>query len=234
MTAIIKRELSSYFHTAVGYIVLAVFFYFSGFFFYSYCLHDDSASLSKVFSSMILIIVFLVPLMTMKSFAEEKRQKTDQALLTAPIGLTEIVMGKFIASFLLYLLCNTIFLVDALFISFFTAPDWVANLTTLLGILLMGMALIAVDLFISALTESQSVAAICSIGVGLFIYMVDSLAARVDSLFLRRVFYTVSFGRNYLPFSYGVITLSGVVFFLTVTAMFLFLCVRLLEKRRWS
>lgn len=234
MTAIIKRELSSYFNSAIGYIVLSVYFFFSGWFFYFYCLYYDSASLANVFSGMILIIVFLVPLMTMKSFAEERRQKTDQALLTAPVNLFEIVMGKFIGSFILYLLCHVIFFVYALFIAMYTAPDWVAILTTMLGMLLMGAALIAIDLFISVLTESQAVAAMFSIGIGLLIYMIDSLAAHVDSEFIKTVLYSISFSRHFTAFSYGIITLSGVVFFLSVTAGFLFLCGRVLEKRRWS
>lgn len=234
MTAIIKRELSAYFNSAIGYIVLAVWFFFSGWFFYLYCLYYDSASLSNVFSGMILIMVFLVPLMTMKSFAEEKRQKTDQALLTAPVSLFEIVMGKFLGAFILYLLCNGIYLIYALLISLYTAPDWVAILTTLLGMLLMGAALIAIDLFISVLTESQAIAAIFSIGAGLLIYMLDTLASHIELEFIQQILYSISFSRHFFAFNYGVITLSGVIFFLSVTAGFLFLCGRVLEKRRWS
>lgn len=234
MAAIIKRELSSYFNSAVGFIVLAVFTFFSGRFFYIYCLYYDNASLSNVFSGMIMIIVFLVPLMTMKSFAEEKRRKTDQALLTAPVSLVGIVMGKFIACFILYALCSAVFLIYAVIISFFTAPDWVIILTTLFGILLMGAALIAIDLFISALTESQAVAAIFAIGAGLLIYMIDTLASHIDLSFVQRILYSISFSRNFLPFSYGIVALSGVIFFLSVAGLFLFLCVRVFEKRRWS
>ena len=234
MAAIVKRELSSYFNSAVGYIVLAVFTFFSGMFFYGYCLYMDSSSLSYVFSSMTLINVFLVPLMTMKSFAEEKRQKTDQALLTAPVSLFGIVMGKFLACFILYALCNAVFLIYALFIAVFTTPDWVIILTTLLGTLLMGAALIAIDLFISALTESQAVAAIFAIGAGLLIYMIDSLASLISVDFIKNFLYSISFNRHLSAFTSGIITLSGVVFFLSVTALFLFLCVRVFEKRRWS
>ena len=94
MTAIIRRELSAYFNNVVGFLVLAVFYFFSGLFFYVYCLYYDSSSLSYVFSQMLMIIVFLVPLMTMRSFSEEKKQKTDQALLTAPVSLLGIVSGS--------------------------------------------------------------------------------------------------------------------------------------------
>lgn len=234
MSAIIKRELSSYFNSAIGYIVLAVFFFFTGELFSYYCLHMDSSSLANVFSGSILIVVFIIPLMTMKSFAEERRQKTDQALLTAPVSLFEIVMGKFIGAFILYLLCNLIFFVYALLIAFYTAPDWIGILTTMLGMLLMGAAMISIDLFISVLTESQAIAAIFSIGVGLLIYSIDSLAAQVNAELIRNVLYSISFSRHFTAFNFGIITLSGVVFFLSVSAGFLFLCGRVLEKRRWS
>ena len=234
MSAIVKRELSSYFNSAVGYIVLAVFTFFSGMYFYGYCLYMDTSSMSYVFARMLLIIVFLVPLMTMKSFAEEKRQKTDQALLTAPVSLFGVVMGKFIACFVLYALCCAIFVVYALIIAIFTTPDWVVLFTTLLGVLLMGAALIAIDLFISALTESQAVAAIFAIGAGLLIYMIDSLASLVNVDFIKNILYGISFNQYFYPFTVGIITLSGVVFFLSVTGLFLFLSARVFEKRRWS
>ena len=234
MSAIIKRELSSYFNSVIGFIVLAVFYFFSGMFFYVYCLYYDSSSLSYVFSQMLLIIVFLIPLITMKSFSEEKRQKTDQALLTAPVNLFEIVMGKFVAAFTLYAICNAIFLIYALFIAMFTTPDWVVIFTTLFGMLIMGAALIAIDLFISALTESQAIAAIFAIGAGLLIYMIDSLASLIDVDFIKNFLYSISFNQNFSAFKSGVITLSGVVFFISVAALFLFLCVRVFEKRRWS
>lgn len=234
MAAIIRRELDAYFNNAIGFIVLAVFYFFAGLFFYVYCLYYDSSSLSYVFTQMLTIVIFLVPLITMRSFSEEKKQKTDQALLTAPVSLFGIVMGKFLAAFILYALCNAIFLLYALFIALFTAPDWVILFTTLFGMLLMGAALISIGIFLSALTESQAVAAIFAIGVGLVIYMLDSLASMIEIDFIKTILYNLSFNGHFSPFTSGIITLSGVVFFLSVTAIFLFLCMRVFEKRRWS
>lgn len=88
MGAILKRELSSYFNSAIAYVVFAAYFFFSGVFFYNYCVVYNSASLSYVYGNMLLIILFIIPIMTMKSFADEKYQKTDQALFTAPVSLT--------------------------------------------------------------------------------------------------------------------------------------------------
>ena len=218
MSAIIKRELSSYFNSAIGYIVLAVFYFFSGLFFYMYCLMSNTASMSYVFLSMLMIVMLTIPIITMRSFSEEKKQRTDQALLTAPVSITEIVLGKFLGAFLLYCLCNAIYVVYVIILACYATPDWAVFLTTMLGMLLMGGALIAIDLFISALTESQIIAAVLSIGIGLLIYMLDSLAGMLS----------VDWIIN------GIINLTSVLFFVSVIAVFLFLCVRVIEKRRWS
>ena len=234
MSAIMKRELSSYFNSAVGYIVLAVFWFFSGLFFYLYCLLSNTASMSYLFLSMLMIVVLIVPIITMRSFSEEKKQKTDQALLTAPVSLTEMVLGKFLGAFLLYCLCNAVYLLYAVILAFYTSPDWAVLLCTLLGMLLMGGALIAVDMFLSTLTESQIIAAVLSIGVGLLIYMLDSLSSILNVEWITAVLHNISFDAHFTNFINGIVNLTSVVFFLSVTAVFLFLCVRVFEKRRWS
>lgn len=234
MSAIIKRELSSYFNSAIGYIVLAVFYFFSGLFFYMYCLLSNTTSMSYVFLSMLMIVMLVIPIITMKSFSEERKQKTDQALLTAPISLTEMVLGKFFGAFLLYCICNAIYVLYAVILSFYATPDWAVFLTTMLGMLLMGGALIAIDMFISALTESQVIAAVVSIGIGLLIYMLDSLSNVFNVDWLTNLFHNISFDAHFTNFINGIINLTSVVFFLSVIAIFLFLCVRVFEKRRWS
>ena len=234
MKAILKRELSAYFNSAIGYIVLAIFYFFSGMYFFLYCLYYGSASLTPVFANMFMIVLFLIPIITMKSFSEEKRQKTDQALLTAPVSLFEVVMGKFLGAFVLYMCCVAIFLLYTLVICFFTTPDWAVILCTILGMLLLGGALIAIDIFVSALTESQVIAAIVSMAAGLFIYMIDSLASITQSQFLINILSGVSFNAHFNNFTYGILDLSDVVFFVSVIAVFVFLTIRVFEKKRWS
>lgn len=234
MTAIIKRELSSYFNSAIGYIVLAVFTFFSGLFFYMYCLLSNTASMSYVFLSMLMIVLLVIPIITMRSFSEERKQKTDQALLTAPVSLTEMVLGKFLGAFLLYCICNAVYLIYIFIIACYASPDWAVFLTTMLGMLLMGGALIAIDLFISTLTESQVIAAVISIGVGLLIYMLDSLSNLISAEWFTAILHNISFDAHFSNFINGIINLTSVVFFLSVIAIFLFLCVRVFEKRRWS
>lgn len=233
MIAILKRELSAYFNSAIGYIVLAVFYFFSGMYF-SVCLNYDSSDLSFVFANMFMIVLFLIPIITMKSFSEEKRQKTDQALLTAPVNLFEIAMGKFLGALTLYACCVAIFLFYTLIICFFTKPDWAIILCTFLGLFLLGAAMIAIDIFVSVLTESQVIAAVVGIAVGLFIYMLDSLASLSSSAFVSNLVNAISFNKNYINFTYGILSLSNILFFVSVIAIFIFLTIRVLEKKRWS
>lgn len=234
MGAILKREFGSFFNSAIAYVVMAVFFFFSSLFFYSYCLAYDSANLSYVYGSMFVIILFLTPIITMKSFSEEKRQRTDQALLTSPTALTKIVIGKFLGAFFLYAICCGIFIVFALIISFFTAPDWSVIICTTLGILLLGGALIAIDIFVSSLTESQIISAVAGLAIGLIIFFMDNIIAYIPFDWLKEIFEAINFVNYYSSFTYGILRLSDLMFYLSVIGLFIFLTVRVFEKRRWS
>ena len=234
MTTILKRELSSHFSSATAYVVMAVYFFFAGVNFNYYCISANSSSLSYVFAQMFMIILFLIPIITMKTFAEEKKQKTDQALFTAPVSLTEIVLGKFLGSFALYALCTCIFWVYALVIAFFTTPQWSVILCTFIGILLLGGAMIAINVLISALTESMVVAAVVGMGAGLVINMWSYFKNVISVDWIATVIDKTNFYNYYENFTRGILSFADVVFYLSVTALFLFLTVRVLERRRWS
>ena len=234
MVAILKRELSSYFNSAVAYVVMAVYFLFSGLFFSMICIENDTSSLSYVFGNMFIIILFIIPIITMKSFSEEKRQRTDQALLTSPTSLFEIVMGTFLGALILFAICSLIFVVYALVISFFTSPDWAVVLCTVLGLLLLGSALIAIDIFISVLTESMIISAVAGMGVGLLIYMLSNLSSNITVDWIATIVKKIDFLTYYTNFTYGMLNLTDIIFFLSVTGLFLFFTARVLEKRRWS
>jgi ABC-2 type transport system permease protein len=234
MSVIFRRELGSYFNSAVGYVVLAAFWFFSGLSFYTYCLLYNTSSMAMYFASMFTIVVLAVPLITMRSFSEERRQKTDQALLTAPVNLFEIVFGKFLAAFVLFLLCNLIDLLYVIIIATFTTPDWAVFFSTFFGTLLLGAAMIGVDMFISALTESQIIAATVSIGVGILLNRMSELAEFINTEWVTNAINKVSFDKHFSNFTSGIISLPSIVFFCSVAAVFLFLTARVFEKRRWS
>lgn len=234
MTAILKKELGSFFTSAVGYVVLAVYYFFAGLFFYYYCFRMDSKDMATVFSNMFMITVLVIPIITMKSLSEEKKQKTDQALLTSPLGLSEIVIGKFLGALVMFLCCMLIYVLFALTLSFYSAPDWSVFIGNLLGTILLGASMIAINIFISSLTESMIISAIVGVCAGLVIFFIDSIAALVSVTWISTAISSLSFVGHYQNFTTGILSVSDMVFFLSVIALFSFLTLRVLEKRRWS
>ena len=234
MTAILKKELSSYFTSAIGYVVMAVYYFFAGLFFYFYCIVGNSKDMASLFSNMFMITVLVIPIITMKSLSEEKKQKTDQALLTSPLGLGEIVIGKFLGSLVMFLCCMAIYVLFALTLSFYSAPDWSVFIGNLLGTILLGATMIAINIFISSLTESMIISAIVGVCAGLVIFFIDSIAALVSVTWISTAISSLSFVGHYQNFTTGILSVSDMVFFLSVIALFSFLTLRVLEKRRWS
>lgn len=234
MGAIFKRELSSFFNSATAYIIMAVFFGFSGYFFVGTCFINNTSNLAYTFSNTLIIIIFLIPIITMKSFSEEKRQRTDQALLTSPASLFEIVMGKFLGAFTLYAICCMMFIVYGLVITFFVIPDWSVIICMTIGIMLLGGALIAIDIFISAMTESQVIAAIMGMAVGLLVYLLNTMTSMIEVEWIAEILNRISFINYFSNFAYGLLDLSGIVFFLSIIALFNFLTIRVFENKRWN
>ena len=234
MKAVLRRELSAYFHSPIGYVFLAVFYFFSGYFFTFTCLRSMNASLSGVFAGLFSILLFLVPILTMRLMSEELRSKTDQLLLTSPLSLTGMVLGKYLAALLVYLLGISITLVYALVISTMASPHWPVVLSCFLGALLLGMAMIAIGMFISSLTQNQVIAAVGGFAVALFLILIDGLGFYLTNETLVALVMSLSFYQRFQSFALGILSLSGVGFFLGVTAIFIFLTVRVFEKRRWS
>ena len=192
MFAVLKRELSAYFSSPIGYIYLAVFYVFSGYFFFG-VLYSNTTSLSNVFNGMFTIIMLLIPILTMRLMSEDLKNKTDQALLTAPINLLSLVMGKFLSALLVYCLGVAITLVYAVVIAAFAPPDWTVVFGNVLGMLLLGAALIAIGMFISALTENQVIAAVGGFAVGFSLILVNSLASLITVEWMQKFVSGLSF-----------------------------------------
>lgn len=234
MTAILRRELSAYFYSPIGYIYLFVFYVFAGFYFTFGCLLSNSASLTPVFSSMMTIVLFLVPILTMRLLSEDNKNKTDQALLTAPVSLTGLVLGKFLAALVVFLLGVAVTLVYAVIIAVWTPPNWSAVFSNFLALTILASALIAIGMFISSLTENQVIAATGGFAVGIGLLLLDAFTSVVQSPTLSKIITGLSFFSRYSTFTSGIFDFSNVLFFLSVCAVFLFFTVRVLEKRRWS
>ncbi len=245
MTAILKREFASYFTSPLGYVFLAVFYAFSGLFLWMTCLTAGLADMGSTFLWMFFIMIILIPVLTMRTMADDKRQKTDQLTLTAPISLFGLVMGKFLAAFLIFLLGVAVLLVYALFLAGAVADTaaqtgieatfgWASVFGNLVGISLMGGVYISAGIFISSLTENQMIAAIGSIGTNIALCLFDVLANYVPWEWLQELILSLSVFYKYQEFTYGIFSLKNIVFFLSLIVLFNFLTVRVLERRRWS
>lgn len=234
MLAIFKREFKSFFTTPLGYVILIIFNLFSGIQFWFGTLYSDTVDMSPVFSGFTLIVLSAIPILTMRLFSEERRQKTDQALLTAPVSLVGIVMAKFFAAFLLYVIGISITLVYSVVIAFIAQPTWGYIFGNYLGLLLVGAALIAVGLFISSVTENQLVAAMISYATLFMLIMLGDFATLIPVPFLANILYKLSFQLRFDAFVSGIVSLSNIMFFLNATVICLFLTTRVLEKRRWG
>ena len=236
MSAVFKREFKTYFTSPIGYIVLAMIFGLSGYYFFLYNLANGYADLSYVFSSVFSFLLLLVlPVLTMRLMSDDKRQKTDQALLTAPVRLTGIVLGKFFAAVLLFAIGISIMLVFAIIIATQITPDWLVIFGNFIGLLLLGSMIIAIGLLISCLTESQFVAALGTFLASFSLLMIDSIGSMLSSNTIAvTITDFLSVSQRYTTFTSGLMQYDDVIFFISMTALFLFLTVRVLDRKRWN
>ena len=234
MTAIFKREINAYFDTPLGYVFLAVYYLFAGYFFYNYNLYANSTDMRALFEILFTVTLFLVPILTMRLMSEDRRNKTDQLLMMAPIGTLAIVMGKLLAAAVVYLAAMLITIVEAFVLSVFAAVEWSVVFGHFIGLFLLGLALISVGMLISTLTENQIIAAIGTFIISVLLMYMDSLASVVSNEVLSTAIQWFSFNDRYSTFTQGMFSISSVIFFISVVAVFVFLTARKVESRRWS
>ena len=177
----------------------------------------------------------MLPVLTMRLLSDDKRQKTDQALLTAPISLTGIVAGKFLAALLVFAVGLSITLVLAIIIATKgVTVVWLEVLGNYFGLLLLGGMIISIGLLISSLTESQFIAALGGFLVSYSLLMVDALSTLSSAGWVSSVINFLSVTQRYNNFTAGIIQYDDIVFFLSMQALFLFLTVRVLDRKRWN
>lgn len=232
MRAVFKREIANYFVTPVGYIFLAAFYLIAGFFWFGSSLIYGITDTSILFSNLFVVSLFLVPVLTMRLFSEEHKQGTSLLLFTSPVSLGEVVAGKFFSALCGYAAGLAVTVVYAVIMAVNGYLVWSVFFCNLLGILLLGAALIAIGLFISALTESQLAAAIGSFMAALFLLLVDSVAGVFSSPIVSGFLNAVSFYNRYQPFTIGMLDLASVVFFVSVTVFFCMLTALALGRRK--
>ena len=234
MGAIYRREMGAFFTSGLAYVFLSVYFLFAGYFFYQGTLVMGTTNTAPMFSNLFMIVLILIAILTMKLFSEEKKQKTDQGLLTAPVGLWSIVLGKYFAALTLFTIGISVVFIYGLILSLFGTVAWLTLLSNFLALLLLGSAFCAVGVFISSLTENQVVAAVGGFVCLMLLYMIDVIASSVGVTWLQNFLYDMSFYSRYYEFTCGIFNLSSVLFYLSTAVLFNFFTVRVFEKRRWS
>lgn len=288
MKAIYKRELKSYFHSMIGCIFIAFLLAFTGIYFVAYNLNYGYPYFSYVLSGIIFIYLIAVPILTMKSFAEDRKNKTDQMLLTAPVNLFQVVMGKYLAMVTILAVPCVIYLVFPLIIKAQGTAYILVDYLSILVFFLLGCVYIAIGMFISSLTESTIIAAIGTFGVLVVMYLwkgileflpASAMANAIGTVLILScvIFIIWQMTKNWIISagleviaiagciiaymwkstvfesllaevlgkceltdaftsiaSNNLLDVSGIVLYLSVIAVFIFLTMQMIQKRRWS
>lgn len=233
MKAIFKRELKAYFTSPIGYVFIGVFAFIYGFYFNSYVIKGGSGDISAPLGNGLLILVLLVPVLTMRLIAEERGSKTDQLLLTAPVSIWGIVLGKLLAAVTVFLCAMATTLPFLAIIAVHGAPTWGKIIGTYVGFLLLGLCFISIGLFFSSVTESQIIALVISLGV-LLVFFLMSMLPSVGIGLLDKAISLISVTERFGDFMTGILKPENIFYYISFSALFVFLTVRSVEKRRWS
>lgn len=233
MSAIFKREFKSYFTTPVGFVVLAIYYFFLGLYFsmiYSY----GSPEVPSILMAMSTVVMFTIPVLTMRLMSEDRRQKVDQALLTAPVRLSGIVLGKFFAALAVFAIGFAPTVIFEIIVASFVKVNVLAYLYALFGMMLLGGAMIAIGMFVSSLTESSFISAFLSLVINILVLYMSSLASTIKISWIAAIMEKAAFITAFESFGEEVFSVADVVYFVSIIVAFLFLSVRSLEKRRWA
>ena len=248
MLAVFKREFKSYFANPLGFIILAAFYFFTGYTFSNYY-SMGAPYVEYAVLSMSSILLIIVPVITMRLFSEERRQKTDQVLFTAPVKLISIVLGKFFAALALYALGFAPTIIYQIIVSAYVSVNLFYYIYSLIGIMLFGAALISIGMFISSLTESPITSIIFTLVANIFIMFSGNLASSVSVpkgesplgeawAWVVQKFADFLAGMDFVgvleSFGEQAFAVKDIVFFVSISLAFVFLTERSLEKRRWS
>ena len=233
MLAIWKREVQNYFLTSIGYVFMAIFLLVGGVMFFLANIMSASADMSTMFSNLNYLFMLIVPILTMKLLSEEKRNRSDQLLLTSPVSLWGVVGGKFLAACAVLLCSVGLSLVFVLIVALYgqVYPQELA--VGYLGFILQGCAFIALDMLISAQCRAPMTAAIVAFGGNLLLWLMDVLNAAIDIKIVNSILTFVSPYQRCAPFKLGQLSFANALYFVAAIFLCLFFSVRTLDARRW-
>ena len=234
MKAIFKKEFRSYFMSPIGYIFVAVFTFLASMFFSSGILMSQQADISIMFSDINVIYLFLAALLTMRLLSEEKNKKTDQLLLSSPVSITQIVMGKYFAAMAVFGVTLVISLIYPAIMFRFGNPALSEVIGSSIGFILLWGAFISVGVFISSLTESQMIAGVFTFATLLLIYFISWFESSVKNPVIAKIIGWFSLLSRYGEFQSGILNFESVIYYLSFIFVFLFLTVRVIDRKRYS
>ena len=224
MWAIYKKELKTYFLSPIGYISIGIFMLMYSIFFYATTITYYSVDMGNLYYATARYgLLLIVPLLTMRIFSEEKRNGTEQLLLTSPKSVTSIVLGKFFAAVTIILITIILSIVYAVIVSFFGTVNIPTMLATILGFILVAIAAISIGMLISSLTENQVVVAIITIAI---------LIAPWFLVELSNVFSAIDLMDKFMKFPYGLISISDVISLVSITVMCVLITIILIKRRK--
>ena len=248
MFAIYKKELRSYFINAVGYVYVGVFLAVAGFLGCYTTIGANSYDTSNYFTLLLFSFIILIPLLTMKLFAEEKKLRTEQLLLTAPVSIWGMVLGKYLAAATMFIgtvIASCLSLVPMYIYAFteraadeygveYIGPKTGEVIACVVGIIFIGLAFIAIGMFVSSLTENQLAAAVVTIVVILIMLALDMVKQYIDIYAVNFVINWVCIMSRFSNFTQGILDYSAMLYYVSISGVFLLLTARVYDKRRWG
>lgn len=235
MLAVFKKEMRSYFTSVIGYVFLVIYLGIGGAIFCYTTLFSMSADVTPFYTYMLIFSAIILPLLTMKSFSEERKIKTEQLLLTAPVSLTGMVFGKFLAAYCMFAGCIVLNSLYFLILNYYAALKFLILLGNTVALLLVGMMFISIGLFVSSLTENQLAAAVGTIAIILGFLLIGLISSLLPSSYwLRYVFNFISVFSRFQGFVNGYFDIASIVYYLSVSGIFLYLTVRIYDRRRFG
>ncbi len=247
MWAVCKKEIQNYFYSPVGYVFISIFMLISAVIFFNLNLaantngtgYSGRVEYANTLQNMTIYLSFITPVLTMRIFAEERRNKTDQLYLTSPISITGVVMGKYIACLVVLLIAMVLNLIFPIVLSVYNTSDTVSLDIGMLmvqytGFFLVGATFVAIGVFISSMTESQVVAAVVSFAVAFVIWLGNNVFSNLGSDLISTIASSFNMISRYQNFADGIVGFAPIIYYVSVSGLFVFLTVRAIERRRWT
>jgi ABC-2 type transport system permease protein len=230
-----RRELYAYFSSPIAYVTMAAFLGMMGLLFWLILVYSQEAVMAHTLGSgwIFFVLILYAGVVTMRLLAEEQSSGTIELVLTAPVRDWELIVGKYLASLILFLTMIIISLYQPFVLARLGNPDLGATASGYLGFILVGAALLAIGTLTSSLTRNQVVAAILTIAIGVGLWLVEFMGTRSPGTFVGDFMTRLAIFGHYLDFTDGVIDTEHVVYYLSLVAVSLFLATRALEARRW-